>query len=211
MRVVLERLKEKGALQTAVLDAIADRLDALHALVEHEDPAQDSRVFTTLQELEGPLPHLVLRALAVLRDIPTPGNAQERRALWSGFGVDCDAHSTSVLVLGLRPEGGGALATTLRLWADSGRAAVVTLDQLAGSSPLVQHAAVVRVVENPSVLALAQQRLGGRPARPWSVCRAGRTARRSPCSTGCPKTVPSCATTVTSTARGCVSPPMSWP
>ena len=43
-----------GALQTAVLDAIADRLDALHALLE--DPASaDRRVFGILQELEGHL------------------------------------------------------------------------------------------------------------------------------------------------------------
>ena len=58
VRVVLERLKEKGALQTAVLDAIADRLDTLHALLGEDEPSADSRVFTTLQELEGHLDSL---------------------------------------------------------------------------------------------------------------------------------------------------------
>ncbi|GAA1108844.1 hypothetical protein GCM10009642_53980 [Nocardiopsis metallicus] len=58
VRVVLERLKEKGALQTAVLDAVGDRLAALDTLMSADDPAQDSRVFTTLQELEGHLDSL---------------------------------------------------------------------------------------------------------------------------------------------------------
>lgn len=58
VRVVLERLKEKGALQTAVLDAIADRLDTLHALLGEDDPSSDSRVLTALQELEGHLDSL---------------------------------------------------------------------------------------------------------------------------------------------------------
>lgn len=47
-------LASSGALQTAVLDAIADRLHALATLLA--DPASaDRRVFTTLQELEGHL------------------------------------------------------------------------------------------------------------------------------------------------------------
>ncbi|MFI6576384.1 TIGR02677 family protein [Nocardiopsis sp. NPDC050513] len=58
VRVVLARLKESGALQTAVLDAVADRLDALDALMKDDDPGEDSRVFTTLQELEGHLDSL---------------------------------------------------------------------------------------------------------------------------------------------------------
>ncbi|GHJ35996.1 hypothetical protein Sm713_16050 [Streptomyces sp. TS71-3] len=51
---VLTVLASSGALQTAVLDAIADRLHALAALLS--DPSsEDRRVFTTLQELEGHL------------------------------------------------------------------------------------------------------------------------------------------------------------
>lgn len=110
----------------------------------------------------GALAGLVLRALAALRDLPVPENAQERRALWGQFGVDCDAHSSSVLVLGLRPTGEDPLAVTLRLWAQAGRAAVVTLDQLSGVTELVQGSPVVHVVENPSVVAVAQQLLGSR-------------------------------------------------
>ncbi|MGH3449780.1 MAG: DUF2397 family protein, partial [Haloechinothrix sp.] len=47
-------LASSGALQTAVLDAIADRLAALHSLLS--DPAATNRrVFTTVTELEGHL------------------------------------------------------------------------------------------------------------------------------------------------------------
>ena len=119
----------------------------------------------------GALPFLVLRALATLRGHPVPGDAQGRRALWGEFGVDCDAHSTSVLVLGLRPVGDGPLATTLRVWADAGHAVCLTLDQLSGADGVRQSSPVVHVVENPSVLALAQRRLGAQA--PPLVCVSG--------------------------------------
>ncbi|MQA07988.1 MAG: TIGR02677 family protein [Pseudonocardiaceae bacterium] len=47
-------LASSGALQTAVLDAIADRLEALHALLT-EPGSTNRRVFTVLSELEGHL------------------------------------------------------------------------------------------------------------------------------------------------------------
>ncbi|WP_017582933.1 TIGR02677 family protein [Nocardiopsis valliformis] len=81
VRLVLERLKERGALQTAVLDAVADRLDGLHVLMGADDPAQDSRVFTTLQELEGHLDSL--------RDNTKRFNNELQRLLRSG-GADLD-------------------------------------------------------------------------------------------------------------------------
>ncbi|WP_017612018.1 TIGR02677 family protein [Nocardiopsis salina] len=57
-RLVLDRLKEKGALQTAVLDAIGDRLHTLHTLLDTGPAGTDNRVFTALQELEGHLDSL---------------------------------------------------------------------------------------------------------------------------------------------------------
>lgn len=119
----------------------------------------------------GALPSLVLRALAALRDAPFPEDSRGRRDLWAGFGVDCDSHSTSVLVLGLRPEGEGPLATTLRVWAEAGRAASVTLDQLSDAMEMRVRSPVVHVVENPSVLAIAQRRLGEHC--PPLVCGSG--------------------------------------
>ncbi|MGW4977166.1 TIGR02677 family protein [Streptomyces mirabilis] len=50
----LSVLASSGALQTAVLDAIADRLHALAELLA-EPGSSDRRIFTTLQELEGHL------------------------------------------------------------------------------------------------------------------------------------------------------------
>ena len=47
-------LTSSGALQTAVLDAIADRLDELYGLLADETSA-NRRIFTALQELEGHL------------------------------------------------------------------------------------------------------------------------------------------------------------
>lgn len=50
----LSVLTSTGALQTAVLDAIADRLGDLGALLE-DDTGTDRRIFSTLMELEGHL------------------------------------------------------------------------------------------------------------------------------------------------------------
>lgn len=48
-------LASAGALQTAVLDAIGDRLGELEELLRDPDPGRNRRVFTSLQELEGHL------------------------------------------------------------------------------------------------------------------------------------------------------------
>ncbi|MCF6468763.1 TIGR02677 family protein [Nonomuraea sp. MG754425] len=48
-------LASAGALQTAVLDAIADRLGELEELLRDPDPGRNRRIFTSLQELEGHL------------------------------------------------------------------------------------------------------------------------------------------------------------
>ena len=56
-------LASTGALQTAVLEAIADRLDELFLLLE-EHTSPDRRIFTTLQELEGHLEALLANTKA---------------------------------------------------------------------------------------------------------------------------------------------------
>ncbi|MFJ8691794.1 TIGR02677 family protein [Streptomyces roseolilacinus] len=58
VRHALEVLASTGALQTAVLEAIADRLDEL-CLLSGEPASADRRIFTTLRELEGHLEALV--------------------------------------------------------------------------------------------------------------------------------------------------------
>jgi uncharacterized protein (TIGR02677 family) len=54
----LEVLTATGALQTAVLEAITDRLDELYILLK-EPTSPDRRIFSTLQELEGHLEALL--------------------------------------------------------------------------------------------------------------------------------------------------------
>jgi uncharacterized protein (TIGR02677 family) len=51
-------LESTGALQTAVLEAITDRLDELYGLAG-ESPSADRRIFSTLHELEGHLEALL--------------------------------------------------------------------------------------------------------------------------------------------------------
>ncbi|GCD42444.1 TIGR02677 family protein [Streptomyces paromomycinus] len=58
VRHALEVLASTGALQTAVLEAIADRLDEL-SLLSAEPASADRRIFSTLRELEGHLDALV--------------------------------------------------------------------------------------------------------------------------------------------------------
>ncbi|RMI43750.1 TIGR02677 family protein [Streptomyces triticirhizae] len=58
VRHALEVLASTGALQTAVLEAIADRLDELCLLCD-EPATADRRIFSTLRELEGHLEALV--------------------------------------------------------------------------------------------------------------------------------------------------------
>ncbi|MFC5143626.1 TIGR02677 family protein [Streptomyces aureoversilis] len=58
VRHALDVLAEKGALQSAVLEAITDRLDEL-CLLADEPSSADRRIFSALRELEGHLDALV--------------------------------------------------------------------------------------------------------------------------------------------------------
>ncbi|ANW21356.1 TIGR02677 family protein [Streptomyces clavuligerus] len=80
VRHALEVLASTGALQTAVLEAIADRLDELTVL-SGEHSAADRRIFSTLRELEGHLESLVENTKAF--------NGQLQRLL-RAEGVDLD-------------------------------------------------------------------------------------------------------------------------
>ncbi|SCF76035.1 TIGR02679 family protein [Streptomyces sp. Ncost-T10-10d] len=156
--------------------------DALKVLAELPGPGEPLPVFAA-RVLNGhahalddgtPLSTLVLRALATLYDTVPPQSAAERRALWSRAGVADDELSATVLVGGLRPSGDGLLARLAAACAEAGQAASLTLAHVrtpgrfalpAGSVP------VVRVVENPSILALALRRFGS--SCPPLVCTSG--------------------------------------
>lgn len=113
----------------------------------------------------------VLRALAYRYDEPVPSCAAERRALWQRAGIACDALSVSVLSAGLRPHGDSPLAVTCRAWSDVGQPTRLTLAQIRATRPLHIDAREVWVVENPAIVAAAQDRFG--PCCPLVVCTSG--------------------------------------
>lgn len=113
--------------------------------------------------------NLVVRALCAIFDVPAPGDAPSRRALWEQAGVTDDELSSTVLVAGLRPRGNNTVAQILRLCADNGDAAALTLRQLRGAE--LKTEVPVWVFENPSVLALALSRFGR--GCPPLVCTSG--------------------------------------
>ncbi|GAA1821199.1 TIGR02679 family protein [Actinomadura chokoriensis] len=174
----VEDVRRQGIVMGSVPDtrALLERaLTVLTALPSDGRPLQSfaTDLFGDSHALDdgGRLSRLVLRAQALRYGIEPPGDAPERRALWERSGVECDALSTTVLVAGLRPAGGGVLARTLRMWADAGHAAAVTLEQLRDASDLRVEASDVWVTENPTILALAVQRFGDRC--PPLVCSSG--------------------------------------
>jgi len=141
--------------EPAPLAVVANRaLGSSHAL----DPGQ-------------PAATLALRALAHLRGEPPPRTAQGRRELWESAGVIADDLLCNVLALGLRPEGDGPLAGSLRALADLGEPAVLTLRQLARGDLRFPPLGRIRACENPAVIAAAADRLGA--ACPPLVCLAG--------------------------------------
>ncbi len=106
---------------------------------------------------------LVLRALAAIYDAPVPANAQERRELWERAGVTEDQLSAVVLAAGIRMPGDDIAARILRLCAEAGHAAALTLGQLRASDWTGgEPPSEVWVFENPSVLAVALGRFGYR-------------------------------------------------
>lgn len=113
---------------------------------------------------------LVLRALSFLYEVEPPSDMQQRRALWERAGVADDELSSTVLAAGLRPAGDDPAAHVLRVCADAGQAAALTLGQLR-SARWTKLPTEVWVFENPSVLALALSRFGG--GCPPMVCTSG--------------------------------------
>ncbi|MBP2472504.1 uncharacterized protein (TIGR02679 family) [Crossiella equi] len=114
---------------------------------------------------------LVQRALAEVYELPVPVDAAARRRLWELAGVADDALSSVVLVAGLRPPAPDVVGTVLRVCADAGHAAALTLAQVRAAAWSVGLPEVVWVVENPSVLALALARFG--TGCPPLVCTSG--------------------------------------
>ncbi|MFD7639760.1 TIGR02679 family protein [Kitasatospora sp. NPDC059795] len=113
----------------------------------------------------------VLRALAVLHGVEMPDGAQERRSLWNRAGVADDDLSSTVLAVGLRPDGDGPVARISRISAEAGHPVSLTLAQLRSPGDFTGPTGPVHITENPSLLALALRRFGRHC--PPLVCTSG--------------------------------------
>jgi uncharacterized protein (TIGR02679 family) len=121
-----------------------------------------------------PLTRLVLAAVRHLAELPAEATAgaDGRRAAWAAVGVARDELSSRVLTLGLPGSGNGAVGRMLAAARDEGEPAVLTLRQTARRVPdLGLHDRLVRVCENPAVLAAAADELG--PGCPPLICTEG--------------------------------------
>lgn len=158
---------------TTTRDVLSDALGVLRRL-----PAEGIPLPSLAQDTLGD-PHaldggtrrsgIVLRALACLYGTDPPNGAEQRRALWEQAGVSEDELSASVLAAGLRPPGEALACRVLRVCAESGEAASLTLAQL--RQPVHVPEPDVWVVENPTVLTLAVRRFG--TSCPPMVCTSG--------------------------------------
>ena len=115
---------------------------------------------------------LALSAVRALAGLPfaADATADSRRAAWDSVGVHLDDLSSLVLCLGLPGSSVSALGKVLGVHRDAGQPTVLTLRQLrCHDEPL--HAGLVRVCENPVVIAAAADDLGSRC--PPMVCVGG--------------------------------------
>jgi uncharacterized protein (TIGR02679 family) len=104
------------------------------------------------------------------RPFAADGGADSRRAAWAAVGVHLDELSSLVLCLGLPGDTRTPLGRVLELHREAGQPMLLTLRQLrCHDGPL--RGGLVRVCENPVVVAAAADELGGR-CRPL-VCVGG--------------------------------------
>jgi len=115
---------------------------------------------------------LALSAVRALAGLPFAADvsADSRRAVWASAGVHLDELSSLVLCLGLPGDARTALGRVLALQREAGQPAVLTLRQLRCHDETLP-AGLVRICENPVVIAAAADELGRRC--PPLVCVGG--------------------------------------
>ena len=115
---------------------------------------------------------LALSAVRALAGLPFAADvsADSRRTVWACVGVHLDDLSSLVLCLGLLGDTRTALGQVLALHREAGQPAVLTLRQLRGHNEALA-AGLVRICENPVVIAAAADELGSRC--PPLVCVGG--------------------------------------
>ena len=114
-----------------------------------------------------PLGTLVVRFAALRGGVEEGDDAERRREAWAAVGVLQDELSAPVLVLNLRPAGGGNTALAMSLHADEGEPYRLSMRQLLRCRLTFTKETTGRVVfvcENPTVVAAAANRLGARCA-----------------------------------------------
>lgn len=173
-------LLERGALARAARgrddDVLAQCLEIIERL-----PVEPPILRTLLASRVGGSPHLlddgspvstlVLRFIALREGHTKPRSSVERRELWAAAGVLADTVSATVLVLGLRLQGGDPASRMAAAGADLGEPVRLTLRSLrALPDPLIE-AQVVFVCENPSIVEVAADRLGA--TAPPLICVEG--------------------------------------
>ena len=105
---------------------------------------------------------LVLRALARRAGLARWDDAENRRDVWAAAGVIADELSAPVLVLNLPALPINTVGKQIRLLAEAGEPAHLTVRQLLGDPPKFESAAgrTVFVCENPTVVSAAADEVG---------------------------------------------------
>jgi uncharacterized protein (TIGR02679 family) len=112
-----------------------------------------------------PLTALVLRAAAILGEVPPGDDAEWRRTVWASVGVLTGELTNPVLTLSLPGDLRTVTGRALAVWADAGQPVHLTARQLLRDPPdLPVRDSSVFVCENPTVIAEAAGRLGARTA-----------------------------------------------
>lgn len=161
----LKRLSEDDPEQAASLLRDLARLVATLPVKAEPLPFLAARLFGDAHALDPGTPRatLAVRVAALLGLVPFEDHAEGRRAAWAGVGVLCDELSTPVLSFGLAPAVDSPLGRLLRSAAEDAEPIHITLRMLLryplGQDPALRGVTVF-ACENPTVVALAKQRLG---------------------------------------------------
>ncbi|REE95972.1 TIGR02679 family protein [Thermomonospora umbrina] len=115
---------------------------------------------------DGPLATLALSAARALGGLPfrADGGAESRRKAWARVGVHLDELSSTALCIGLHGDDRTPLGRILAASRSWGEPVALTLRQLRRHDGGLMSPGLVRICENPSVVAAAADALGDRCA-----------------------------------------------
>ncbi|MFF4874129.1 TIGR02679 family protein [Streptomyces sp. NPDC000961] len=147
---LVRRLAGTPVAAQGLLGQVAAALSDLPADPPVSLPAFAARLFGGAHALDDgtSLATLTLSGIRALTGFPDGSGAEWRREAWASVGLLRDELSSTVLTLNLRGT------PTLDFMADAGEPSVLTLRQLV-RHPIAASAPVVRICENPTVLAAA--------------------------------------------------------